>query len=86
MKKTTFGIIILLVIAMTFLVGCGYDALKNDAKKESIDTTEGAEDKTLPRVDALVHCDYVHGVEQIVLPIMATLLRMNRQSLPASKT
>ena len=51
MKKTTLGIIILLAIAMTLLVGCGHDALKNDAKKVSIDTTEAAEDKTLPRVD-----------------------------------
>ena len=72
MKKTTLGIIILLAIAMTLLVGCGHDALKNDAKKVSIDTTEAAEDKTLPRVDPDA--------------IMATLLRMNRQSLPASKT
>ena len=44
MKKTTLGIIILLVIAMTLLVGCGHDALKNDAKNVSIDTTEAAED------------------------------------------
>ena len=51
MKKTTLGIIILLVIAMTLLVGCDYDALENGAKKESIDITEAVEDKTLPRVN-----------------------------------
>ena len=76
MKKTTLGIIILLAIAMTFLVGCGYDALKNDAKKESIDTTRPPKTKR-----------FHESIQTMFMPpIMATLLRTNRQSLPASKT
>lgn len=51
MKKTTLWIIILSAIEMTLLVSCAYDALENVAKKESFDTTESTEDKTLPRAD-----------------------------------